>query len=149
MTVLYRSHHRGLPATILLASVLLASLSACVPLLVAACVGTCALATATAAVVSTREPVAALTLQVEGLECGSCPEAVRGALMKLDGVRDAKVNASEKRVTVEYVPSKVTQQQLIDAVNELGYPAKVAAEAEKTARVADDHEGRHDENPVR
>jgi mercuric transport protein len=67
-----------------------------------------------------------VTLTVEGMTCASCSVAVRTALKRLDGVRDAKVSVSEKRARVEYEPAKVTPQQLVDAVNKLGYRASLA-----------------------
>jgi Cu+-exporting ATPase len=68
-----------------------------------------------------------IALTVEGMTCASCSVAVRTALKKLDGVKDAKVSVSEKRAVVEYEPAKVTPQQLIDAVNKLGYRASLPA----------------------
>lgn len=107
----------------------IAGLSGCVPVAIAAaCVGACATATAVAAIAA-REPVATLTLEVDGLACASCSESVRDALRKVEGVEDAQVNASEKLVTVVYLPSKVTRQQLIEALNGLGYSATIKTDA--------------------
>ena len=66
-----------------------------------------------------------VALTVEGMTCASCTVAVRTALKKLDGVKDAKVSVSEKRALVEYEPTKVTPQQMVDAVNRLGYRASL------------------------
>lgn len=68
-----------------------------------------------------------VTLTVEGMTCASCSVAVRTALKKLDGVKDAKVSTSEKRAVVEYEAAKVTPQQMVDAVNKLGYRASLPA----------------------
>ena len=71
---------------------------------------------------------ASLTLSVEGMTCASCAIAVRTALRRLsDGVQEARVNVKEKRVVVDYLPGRVTQQQMIDAINELGYHATLAS----------------------
>ncbi len=66
-----------------------------------------------------------VALTVEGMTCASCSVAVRTALKKLDGVKDAKVSVSEKRALVEYQPAKVTPRQMVDAVNKLGYRASL------------------------
>lgn len=66
-----------------------------------------------------------VALTVEGMTCASCTVVVRAALKNLDGVRDAQVSMSEKRALVEYEPAKVTPQQMVDAVNELGYRASL------------------------
>lgn len=66
-------------------------------------------------------------LKVEGMTCASCSVAVRKALERLDGVKGAKVSVPEKRALVEYEPAAVTPQQLVDAVNRLGYRASLPA----------------------
>lgn len=70
---------------------------------------------------------ATTTLSVDGMFCATCKVAVRTALSKLDGVKDARVDVANKSVTVEYDPNKVTPQQLVDAVNRLGYQASLPA----------------------
>lgn len=69
-----------------------------------------------------------VTLNIEGMDCAACAPAVRITLKKLDGVKEAKVDFAQKRADVEYVPSKVTPQQMVAAVNKLGYKATVAGE---------------------
>lgn len=68
-----------------------------------------------------------IALTVEGMTCASCSVAVRTALKQLDGVKDAKVSAPDKRAVVDYEPAKVTPQQMVDAVNKLGYRASLPA----------------------
>lgn len=78
---------------------------------------------------SARTPAAEATLStesvilIEGMTCASCSVAVRTALKKLDGVKDAKVSVADKRAFVEYEPGKVTPQQMVEAINKLGYRA--------------------------
>jgi Cu+-exporting ATPase len=50
---------------------------------------------------------------------------VRTALSKLDGVKHARVDLAEKSAAVEYDPARVTPQQMVDAVNRLGYKASL------------------------
>lgn len=61
------------------------------------------------------------------MTCPSCKVAVRFALTKLDGVKDAKVDVAKKSATVDYDPAKVTPKQLVDAVNRLGYEASISS----------------------
>jgi Cu+-exporting ATPase len=49
------------------------------------------------------------------------------ALSKLDGVKDASVDVARKLATVRYDPTRVTPQQMVDAVNRLGYQASLPA----------------------
>lgn len=70
-----------------------------------------------------RPSTTTVTLSVEGMTCAACPVAVRTVLKKLDGVQEAKVSLSEKNAVVDYDVAKVKPQQMVDAVNKLGYRA--------------------------
>jgi copper chaperone CopZ len=72
---------------------------------------------------------ATVALHVEGMTCPSCKVAVRTALSKLDGVKDARVDVAKKSATVEYDPSKVAPQQMVDAVSRLGYEASLSTKS--------------------
>ena len=54
---------------------------------------------------------ATVTLNVEGMTCAACSVAVKTVL---------------KNAVVEYEPAKVKPQQMVDAVNKLGYQANFA-----------------------
>jgi copper chaperone CopZ len=60
------------------------------------------------------------------MTCASCSVAVRIALKRLDGVRDAHVSVEDKRAVIDYEPAKVTPLQMVAEVNRLGYRASVA-----------------------
>ena len=68
-----------------------------------------------------------VTLNVEGMTCGSCTVTVRTVLKKLDGVQDATVQLKEKRAIVQYDASKVTPDKMVEAINKAGYKASVAS----------------------
>ena len=72
---------------------------------------------------------ASVSLHVEGMTCASCKVAVRTALTKLEGVKDVRVDVAKKSATVDYDQTKVTPQQLVDAVNRLGYQASFSAKS--------------------
>lgn len=72
---------------------------------------------------------ATVALRVEGMTCSTCKVAVRTALSKLDGVKDANVDVAQKSATVEYDPTKLSPQQMVDAVNRLGYQASLPAKS--------------------
>lgn len=101
--------------------------------LATAAIGAFALAathfTASSARADGPDPALAATvvLHVEGMTCPSCKVAVRTALSRLDGVKDAKVDVAAKSATVAFDPAKVTPAQLADAVNRLGYQASLPA----------------------
>lgn len=64
------------------------------------------------------------TIAVQGMSCGHCVAAVKGALARLDGVevRDVKIGSA----TVAYDPAKVSTDQIAGAIAEEGYQAQVA-----------------------
>jgi copper chaperone CopZ len=103
---------------------ILASLGVGIGLALCPCCGTNGRAQAAPAEASPA--VSTVTLTVEGMTCASCSVAVRTALKRLDGVRDARVSVEEKRAVVDYEPAKVTPQKMIDAVSALGYRASLA-----------------------
>ncbi len=61
------------------------------------------------------------TLNVQGMTCGHCKKAVNGALLELDGVETVEVDLASGKVEVEYDESKVTVDQMNEAVEEQGY----------------------------
>lgn len=68
---------------------------------------------------------ARVTLHIDGMTCASCSLAVRTALRRLDGVREANVSFDEKRARVVYDPARVTTERMVQAINDLGYRARV------------------------
>lgn len=80
---------------------------------------------ATSAAVPAVEP-RRITLSIEGMTCGSCVISVRRVLTRLDGVRSAEVSYENQRAVVTYDASKVTIEQMIAAIETLGYKASSA-----------------------
>lgn len=62
-----------------------------------------------------------ITLDVKGMTCGHCKAAVNGALSDLDGVQKVDVNLETGKVNVEFDSSKVSLEQMKEAVEEQGY----------------------------
>ncbi|WEG12131.1 copper chaperone CopZ [Pullulanibacillus sp. KACC 23026] len=62
-----------------------------------------------------------ITLDVKGMTCGHCKMAVNGALTDLDGVQKVDVNLETGKVSVEFDSSKVSLEQMKEAVEDQGY----------------------------
>lgn len=60
-------------------------------------------------------------LRVEGMMCDNCKNAVEGALRGLPGVLNAEVDLAAKNVTVEYDHHKSKKEDLIHAIEDIGY----------------------------
>lgn len=64
------------------------------------------------------------TIAIQGMSCGHCVAAVKGALGQLEGVevQEVKVGAA----TVAYDPAAFTPEQITQAIADEGYAARVA-----------------------
>ncbi|MDR7432108.1 MAG: copper-translocating P-type ATPase [Armatimonadota bacterium] len=65
-------------------------------------------------------------LPIEGMSCASCVANVEGALQRLPGVREVRVNLATEQATVEYDPSSVDVRAMQRAIEEIGYGLRSA-----------------------
>ena len=65
-----------------------------------------------------------LELPIAGMTCASCAARIVRKLNKLDGVT-ASVNYATEKAAVEYDPAQVTPDTLIEAVEQVGYSARL------------------------
>jgi mercuric transport protein len=68
-----------------------------------------------------------VVLAVEGMTWGSWPVTVKRALEGLKGVLRAEVSFRDKQARVTFDRDQVSVEQLIDAVNRLGFRASLKA----------------------
>ncbi|MCY1572515.1 copper chaperone CopZ [Staphylococcus pettenkoferi] len=61
------------------------------------------------------------TIQVEGMSCEHCKNAVETALKDLDGVSQAEVSLEQGQVNVDYDDSKFDFEDMRDAIEDQGY----------------------------
>lgn len=62
-----------------------------------------------------------VTLQVQGMSCGHCVNAVESNVGKLDGVEQVKVNLETGKVDVSYDEGKVTVEKIKETIDDQGY----------------------------
>ncbi|WP_223641167.1 heavy metal translocating P-type ATPase [Rhodobacter sp. TJ_12] len=74
-----------------------------------------------------------VALEVEGMSCASCVGRVERALAAVPGVTAANVNLATERAQIT---GTAAPEALIAAVDQLGYPARLAAASEGTAETA-------------
>jgi copper chaperone CopZ len=65
-----------------------------------------------------------LNMEIRGMSCGHCLNAVSRALNTLDGVKVEQVRIGS--ATLEYDPARVTPEKIRDAVSDAGYEAVTA-----------------------
>ena len=63
------------------------------------------------------------TLDIGGMTCASCVRRIEKALLKLDGVADARVNLATEVASITYAPHLIQLDDLTGAVTKAGYTA--------------------------
>lgn len=58
-------------------------------------------------------------------DCHSCKKTIETELVYTKGVKDAVLDMDTKIVTVEFREKKITEQQIINIIIELGYEATI------------------------
>lgn len=64
-----------------------------------------------------------IELNIEGMHCGACATGIQMIATGLDGVEEAFVDYDEKKGTFKFDSSKANKEQIIKAIEELGYKA--------------------------
>ncbi|MCZ7399401.1 MAG: copper ion binding protein, partial [Candidatus Methanoperedens sp.] len=62
-----------------------------------------------------------ISLKITGMTCASCAQNIETALKKTDGVKNASVNFSFEKASVEYDTAMATPQALESVITSLGY----------------------------
>ncbi len=62
-----------------------------------------------------------IEIPIEGMSCMSCVANVKKTLSGINGVKEVNVSLKDKKATVKYANDKVTQEQLVAAINKIGY----------------------------
>ncbi|XP_037330803.2 copper-transporting ATPase 2 [Pungitius pungitius] len=69
----------------------------------------------------------AVRVGVDGMRCRSCAQAIEGRVGARPGVSRVQVSLRDAAALIVYRPLVVTQQELRDAIEEMGFGASVAA----------------------
>ncbi len=74
---------------------------------------------------ATAQTTTQVSLHVEGMTCGACPHTVKIALEHIEGVTQARVSQRQGRALVTYDAARVTPAQMVRAIADAGYTARV------------------------
>ncbi|MEO8084514.1 MAG: heavy metal translocating P-type ATPase, partial [Ardenticatenales bacterium] len=85
-----------------------------------------------------ERPTGDITLPIEGMTCASCVRTVEKALTRVPGVASAVVNLATETARVTYAPEQVGVDDLVQAVDRMGYHAVAPAPVVEFADDADD-----------
>src|SRR5919112_3114469 len=72
------------------------------------------------------------TIPVSGMHCAGCTSRVQQVLDDLPGVSAANVNLMTNSATVDFDPSTVTPDRLVEAIRKTGYGAELPAKIDST-----------------
>lgn len=64
-----------------------------------------------------------IELNIEGMHCGACATGIQMFVSQMDGVSSVFVDYDTKKGTFEFDPLKVTKEQIVKSIEELGYKA--------------------------
>src|SRR5215210_3292446 len=80
-------------------------------------------------------------LDVGGMTCASCVGRIEKALLKLDGVADARVNLATEVASITYDPVRVELSDLTGAVVKAGYTSTPRRQPTTTSRSSNSDTG--------
>lgn len=69
-------------------------------------------------------------IAIEGMHCTSCAQGIKAMLKRTPGVIAVEVSYEQREAVVEYDPSRTSPAKVVEAINNLGYKAKVKEEKE-------------------
>ncbi|MEE3955857.1 copper chaperone CopZ [Peribacillus frigoritolerans] len=65
-----------------------------------------------------------VTLNVSGMSCSHCVNAVEGNVGKLNGVESVRVHLESGKVDVSFDSEKVSLEKIKETIDDLGYEVK-------------------------
>lgn len=67
-------------------------------------------------------------IAIEGMHCTSCANGIKAMLKRTPGVITVEVSFERREAIVEYDSSRTSLEKVVEAINNLGYKAKVKEE---------------------
>ena len=64
-----------------------------------------------------------MELHIEGMHCGSCATGIQMLISTMEGAGKVFVDYNEKKGTFEFDSSKLSKEDIIKSIAELGYTA--------------------------
>jgi copper chaperone len=84
------------------------------------------------AAASAQEEPAAITLALGGMHCQGCADAIHAAIAAAPGVLADSVSFADSSAVVRFRPGETSPEQIIAAVERIGYRAAVRPESQET-----------------
>jgi len=88
------------------------------------------------------ESTSHLTLPIIGMTCANCVVTVERNLKKLEGVHSASVNLASERASLEFDPTILGQDAILDRIRRAGYDVAMGEADLALKRLSDDNDAR-------
>ncbi|SNZ10555.1 Cu2+-exporting ATPase [Persephonella hydrogeniphila] len=72
---------------------------------------------------NSSEKIKKVELNISGMHCAGCVAGIEATLKATEGVITASVNLATSKGVFEYDPSKISKEQIIQKIKDLGYDA--------------------------
>jgi len=89
---------------------------------------------AEASEITRKAPLRHIKIQVKNMICESCEKIIEKSLLKVSGVRHAKVKYIESTAKIAYEPEKVSIDKIRAAIKEAGYGSELAPARAKSIK---------------
>lgn len=80
---------------------------------------------------------------IDGMTCASCSQKIEKVINKLDGVQSASVNLATEKMVVDFNPSELSSNDIMEAVKNSGYSAKESLSQEAQADLDKEKKEKH------
>ncbi|MGF2053212.1 heavy metal translocating P-type ATPase [Vagococcus fluvialis] len=80
---------------------------------------------------------------IDGMTCASCSQTIEKVINKLDGVQSASVNLATEKMVVDFNPSELSSNDIMEAVKNSGYSAKESLSQEAQANLDKEKKEKH------
>lgn len=77
--------------------------------------------------IGASEPPISIQVKLPSIQCGMCASTIENGLNEQTGILSVDVDVVEKESTVNYNPSKISEQEIITHITKLGYWANQQA----------------------
>lgn len=62
-----------------------------------------------------------IQLKIKGMHCVSCENLIKESILELNGVKDAKVDYTTEKATIEFDNTKTDVRNILKTIKNLGY----------------------------
>ncbi len=69
-----------------------------------------------------------LELDISGMHCAGCAAGIEGTLKNLEGIKSVSVNFATSKGIFIFNPAKISKEQIIQKIKDLGYEASLNIE---------------------